>query len=578
MVFQGIKKYPVNGSKIKGVGCLTGQPTAYKKLEFEIEVEALEGNIFDYEHISLELEFKSPEGKVYKHPAFFFRGYEFEDLRLVNPKPEDDGWRIRITPKESGEYSAALRLFEDGGLTDEVLFSFNVGDNDDKRGNVGVEPVNRKTFCFEDGTPYIAIGQNACWSGWDVVWDKEDSKNTTLYLEQIYRRMGDHKANWTRLWMSQKYNSVIPLGSDPADLYPALGRGILNDRLLEACAENGIYLDLVFFSHGIFINNGSADRCWGENPFNIDNGGYLENTGDFFNDERAKKDTKQYIRYMIARHGYSCNLFCWELFNEADAVEADPDDVINWHREMTAFIRENDCHGHMITTSACRNRSPLIFDDIYDFISMHRYSEPDNVKLIVHEAYMASSEFDRPILVAESGNSWRGPIMSEITRHHSVWTGIMGNTAGTAMNWWWDRVEKYENEIGKPLICYKDFAIAAEYAKRIPRNAEGCRFVMRERLACNKPFVEAMGYNGRDFAYIWLYDSRFTRKNPIDETVEVGDFEVILENGEYTAEWIDTWTGESVEKQIVTVKGNFARFSSPSFKRDIAVAIEKINN
>lgn len=575
MFFHTKKKYELKGNKIKEIACLTENPSSWQMLEFGVCVEGLSGNIFDYEHISLELEFKSPSGRIFNHPAFFYRGYEFKEGRLLEPAPLNDGWRIRITPRESGDYSAVLRLIVDGIITDEISFGFAVTAGADQRGQIQVEPVNRKTFCFNNGTPYTAIGENVCWSGWDVRWPKEDSMTSTIYMEDIYRKLKDHNANWTRLWVS-KYNSIHSLNSKPDDFYDGLGRAIITDRLLEAHAENDLYMDLVLLYHGMFIAEGN-DKGWKECTFNKEtNGGYLESPAEFFKSPRAKKDIKCYLRYMIARYGYSRNLFCWELFNEADSCEADPDDVIEWHKEMTDFIRINDCHEHMITTSACRNRSPLIFDDIYDFISMHRYGEPDNVKLIVHEAYMAATEFDRPILVAESGNSWRGPFLSRITRHQSVWTGIMGNTAGTAMNWWWDRVDEYEKEIGEPLSCYKDFAIAADFAKRIPRNAEKCRYVMRERLACNRPFTEAMGYKGKNFAYLWIYDVRYTRKNPLDETIETADFEVILENGEYNVEWVDSWTGDIILSERVEVKGSFAKFASPPFSRDILVAIEKV--
>lgn len=575
MIFCGRNTEKTENRYIKSVSCLSETAESQALLEFEVELSGLSGNVFDYEHISLDLHFKDSTGAEAVQPAFFYRAFEFENFTLGRSRPERDCWRIRITPRHSGPYGAKLTLTVDGSAADSVTFGFNVSEGEEKRGQVTVEPINRRSFVFEDGSPFYAIGENVCWSGQDVRWP-EESRYTTSYIEEVYKRLHNHSADWVRLWMSPFYNSIIPRDGNPSQLYEGLGGAILTDRLFESLDENDLYVDLVLFYHGMFDSRGD-NKNWKNCPFNIEtDGGYLKNPSEFFVDERAKKDTKIYIRYMLARYGYSRNLFCWELFNEADACEADPDALLLWHREMTEFIRQNDCHSHMITTSASKNRSPLIFDGIYDFISMHRYGEPDNAKLIVHEAYMAASEFKRPILVAESGNSWRGPIMSLITRHQSVWSGLMGNTAGTAMNWWWDRVEEYEREIGKPLSCYKDFKIAANFVRRIPRSDPSIRFVMRERLACNKPFTEAMGYNGRNFVYLWLYDSRFTRKNPAAELIEAADFEVMLENGDYRAEWIDTWSGDIIKAETISVRGEFARIVSPPFRRDIAVAIEKI--
>ena len=128
---------------------------------------------------------------------------------------------------------------------------------------------------------------------------------------------------------------------------------------------------------------------------------------------------------MIARYGFSRNIFSWELFNEVNFTDGDPDDIKSWHREMSEFIRKTDSHPHMVMTSSSVNRYPIIFDEMFDYINMHRYGDPGNPKMIAHEAYLAFYDFNRPIMLEESGFDGYHVSVNPIMRHQQQWVVIM---------------------------------------------------------------------------------------------------------------------------------------------------------
>lgn len=561
---------------IKSVKQLTQEIYAYELAEFEVILDAKYKNGFDYEEISLDIEYTSNTGKKLIQPAFLYKEYTpDENGKYTVCDDSVPVWRIRISPTGSGEYTANVILTQNGTVCDKKSISFNVLSARDTRGFLKVEPTVRKAFAFDNGEIFTAIGQNVCW-GDKVDWHNRTSSEDLAMQERILSKMHKYKANWTRYWTNASWDTGFFKANDRTDDFTcALDRAARIDGYIELLRKYDMYSCMVFYYHGMFNKNG-PNTDWPNCAFNADNPhGYLTNPADFFNSPRCKKEAKQYIRYMVARYGYSRNIFCWEFFNEVNFTDGDPDDIHEWHREMTDFIRSIDAHGHMVTTSSAGNRVPIIFDDMFDYINMHRYGKTQNIKMIMHEAYLSASDYDRPIIMEESGDNAHGIATNPITRHQQFWVGIMGNTPATAMEWFWDEWDRSGEKYGDQDFAYRDFAPVAEFAARIPRKDKKQRFVSYERIAFNHSRADALGYCGDNYAYIWFYDKEYRADSPEVTTVESTTLELILENGDYTAEWIDTYTGKVFLKEDITVKGRFVKLNTPEWSRDIALAFEK---
>ena len=91
----------------------------------------------------------------------------------------------------------------------------------------------------------------------------------------------------------------------------------------------------------------------------------------------------------------------------------------------------------------------------------------------------------------------------------------------------------------------------------------------------NNDNVQAMGYRGTDFAYIWLYDSKFTQTTKMVTDIKNLTFSVKLKDGKYHVRWINTWTGVSIQQTEVTAKDGLLEITAPTWNRDVAVAITR---
>src|SRR5207302_1501019 len=126
------------------------------------------------------------------------------------------------------------------------------------------------------------------------------------------------------------------------------------DEIVAAAEQSGIYLQIVLQHHGQYSSR--VDSNWDINPWNAKNGGFLATPEEFFTNPRARALTRAKYRYILARWGYSPHILAWELFNEVQWTDAirnqHADTVAAWHREMAAFLRQQDPNRHLITTSS----------------------------------------------------------------------------------------------------------------------------------------------------------------------------------------------------------------------------------
>ncbi|MDR3691570.1 MAG: cellulase family glycosylhydrolase [Fimbriimonas sp.] len=301
------------------------------------------------------------------------------------------------------------------------------------------EATNR--FRYDDGTPFYPIGFNLGWQG--------DGPPTLI--EQL-TLMGKNDITWSRIWACNwdGKNPWWPQGTAkalPGQLWPkALDTW---QEIVDQCERSGIEFQFVLFHHGLFTSK--VNPNWPDHPWNAANGGFLKDAGDFFTDPEAKRRTKMWLRYAVARYGASPSVFAWELFNEVEWVDARYEDrwadIEAWHREMAAYIRSIDPYGHMITTSSAIERKGLY--ESMDYYQPHTY--PSNVLNAVAGANLPK---DKPAFFGEFGPPTTDKAAVRAGVRDGIYGGITANQAGPAMFWSWD-------EVG-PMDLYGEFKNAAE--------------------------------------------------------------------------------------------------------------------
>ncbi len=142
-------------------------PQLWQRLEFTISNVPSVGNPFDPDSIRLDAAFTFPSGRAMVVPAFWYQDYQ---RSLSGGKEQDvptgpSGWRLRLTPPETGSYALSLTIQTNGQLAGgPVTANFNVPTSPMpvRSGYVGIAP-SRQYFQTGDGQALRLIGENVAW-------------------------------------------------------------------------------------------------------------------------------------------------------------------------------------------------------------------------------------------------------------------------------------------------------------------------------------------------------------------------------------------------------------------------------
>ncbi len=369
------------------------------------------GNPFDPRDNDVIVTFSGPGGLRVAQPAFW----------------DGDRWRVRYAPVKVGAY--ALSVSRNGVAAAPPDLSprrFRCAASQDA-GFVRRDPKNVQRFLLGSGQPFYPLGMDAAWkNGGD------------LDYPQAFAQMGAARMNWARIWMNNWDGKNLEWAPVRADS-PPIGRYDLAvarrwDMILDEAARNGVYVQMTLQHHGQYTAH--TDPNWADNPFNAANGGFLKNPDDFFTDPEARRLTRAKYRYIVARYGYSTHLMAFELFNEVQnitEVQTHFQDVVNWHKEMAAYIRSLDVNHHLVTTSNSVPGQPLAEIGL-DYDQIHTY--PPNI--VSNFGSVKTADAPVPVFYGEWGVSGRA---TERDLHDGLWASLASPTAGAGQFWSWDQVE-----------------------------------------------------------------------------------------------------------------------------------------
>jgi len=423
-------------------------PQLWQPAEFRVDGAPAVANPFDPDLIRVDATITAPSGRSLAVPAFWYQEFDhtLAGGREVLTPAGAPHWRIRFTPTEAGEHRLALRVAlgtaAPGGPV-AIRFTVPAAAPPGRTGWVRVGP-DRRYFETTDGRPLRLIGENVCWS---------DERGTgTFDYERWFGRMAGAGENFARLWLAPWF---LPLEHRPGTLnrYDLAAAWQL-DRIFALAAEQGIYLLLCFDHHGMYqVSNrgwGGSNNFWTRNPYSRDAGGPCARPNDFFTDPRARALYQQRLRYLVARYGASPQLLAWQFCNEIDNVYGplNGDDVLAWHRAMGAWLRAHDPWGHLITTSLTGGSVRPEFWDLpeMDFSMYHSYGDPSPLARLADVAAAFTRRHGKPAMIGEfgtSGANWNSPGDPHLRGfRQGLWGGALGGSAGTAMSWWWDDIDR----------------------------------------------------------------------------------------------------------------------------------------
>lgn len=405
------------------------------KFEIAFDVDRTYDNPFNPTEVSMDAVFTTPSGRNVKVPAFWFQ--EFRRTLAGNDEQlsaaAKAGWRVRFAADEIGTHSFYLMVLDENSANQSDVFQFTVTPSTN-RGFIRVDAGNPRWLSFDDGSFYFPMGQNVAWAG---------SRGTFDYDEWM-AGMQNAGENWMRVWLTHfsKGQSLEWNKNDYSGWYHGLGRYSQQgawklDHIVSAAEAGGIYIQLVTQHHGQFSQ--TVNSNWDDNPYNVNNGGFLNNGAEFFTNEQAKELYKRKMRYTVARWGYSTAILAWELWNEVqytDNYSQNYPSVAAWHGEMAEYIHSIDPWRHPVTTSARDGDDQIWSLPQLDITQIHYYGPGVNEAL--RQRHQMMQQYGKPDIIGEFGdNTGTGgsdPYGTVI--HQALWATAM--IGGGAMPWWWD--------------------------------------------------------------------------------------------------------------------------------------------
>jgi hypothetical protein len=390
----------------------------------------------------------------------------------------ENDWRLRFSAPEPGDYTYRVSASLQGASAKEFVSGIFTVVHSETSGQIRVHPQNPFYFAAREGKLFYPVGENLAWVN--------SNEDMGTYLQKL----GSNGGNWIRLWMCNWGLTDLEWTNKHFPVYRGLeGYSLENaariDGIFSKAAEQGIRIQLVINHHGQYATE--VNPNWADNPFNVENGGILKDPKEFFTHPEMKRRYKDRLRYLVARWGWSPNLFGWELWNEVNNTDAlrkgSPDErraVLDWHVEIARFLRELDPYNHLITTSGCTIKKDSSEDDTwglpeFDFNQAHDYV-PNLIDRIRGLA-VDMRRFKKPFFYGELGISevnWPNP-EEAIPLHDMLWTSVVSPVAGTAMTWYWD------NNVDQPNN-YFHFAPVRKVVDSIPwanEEFEPCTFLWK---------------------------------------------------------------------------------------------------
>ncbi|MBC8868193.1 MAG: DUF5060 domain-containing protein, partial [Planctomycetes bacterium] len=206
------------------------------------------------------------------------------------------------------------------------------------------------------------------------------------------------------------------------------------DEVVAAAEKHGIYLQLCLITRDLYMND---LRDEGRPEY-----------------QQAIDDAKNLFRYAVARWGYSTNVVTWEYFNEMDPGM--PTD--RFYAELGEYLDRVDIYGHLRSTSTWHHSSRDCRLGSLDVADVHFYLRPvkdrrykDEVEAALgNAAFLREHAPAKPALIGEFGlanERWQPTKeMREseevVDFHNAIWASALSGTSGTALFWWWDRLDR----------------------------------------------------------------------------------------------------------------------------------------
>jgi len=423
---------------------LAGEPSqpCLTVREVCIDLSASYANPYDPAQIDVAAIVTAPDGATRRVPGFYYQPLRRTDdageagTPMLQPDGQAD-WRVRFCPDRPGQWRFRVTATDRSGTVESATETVSATPSD-APGYIGRDPAHPRYFRYQNGTPFIPVGQNLQ-NDWPVY------RHSKLLADAG----GNAVRAWTFChwtWLEWTFRPNVSWARPGHFLNSYGGAGVYNQRIawiadhhLDAWQRDGLRV-MLCLGNGSELTGAEDQGAWGGHPYNVANGGWLTRGEDFWTDPRARQAYRNRLRYLVARWGASPTIWAWEFWNE---IGRENEAIVDWHREMAAYLHELDPH-HLVTTShwgTNAEASPRLWGlDGLDVMQTHNYAGP--AVMATRNATMLTLA-EKPLITGEGGGpGGKDEDPTGIDIHNCLWSAPMTGAAGTTLPWWWrERIE-----------------------------------------------------------------------------------------------------------------------------------------
>jgi len=327
---------------------------------------------------------------------------------------------------------------------------------------------------------------------------------------------------------------------------------------LKMAEQNGIYLQLCLLTRDLYMDSLKDSQSIAYS--------------------KAIEDAKKFMRYAIARWGYSTHVAAWEYFNEMNPGL--PTD--RFYREVGEYLENIDPNRHLRMTSAWGPAPNDYRNPKLDFADLHFYLRPSDQTRLKNEVgavferteYLRKFAPNKPAHLGEFGladEKWmltpemrRSPEIVDV--HHALWASTLSGASGSAQQWWWERLDQTD--------AYKLYRPISSFVADLPWT-DG----VKAADLIPPQILLATGLQVKDRIWLWMFDPRAAWKEVAIEK----QIPPKLENESITikgistpyarVQWFDTRKGTMIRQDEIAVRDQAIQATPPPFTGDISAKI-----